>query len=90
MVERNHSEVGWLSVPFISLPLESYCLRLPVGGSERVILITAVRDRERCIDVSNASMCCGRKRSQMMRRAWIFSVSSSTSSALPKAMADLY
>ena len=77
-------------MPFISSPLESYCLRLPVGGAERVMRITAVRERERWMDASNASMCCGRKRSQMMRRAWIFSASSSTSSALPNAMADLY
>ena len=74
---------------FISTPSLSYCLRLPVGGSVSVMRTTAVRDRERVMLWSKASMCWGRKRSQISRRPWIFSASSVTISALPNAMADL-
>ena len=42
---------------FISTPSLSYCLRLPVGGSVSVMRTTAVRDRERAMLWSKASMC---------------------------------
>ena len=41
---------------FISSPCLSYCLRLPTGGSVRVILTTAVLSRLRAIASSKASM----------------------------------
>ena len=42
---------------FISTPSLSYCLRLPVGGSVSVMRTTAVRDKERVMLWSKASMC---------------------------------
>ena len=74
---------------FISSPLVSYCLRLPTGGSERVMRTIAVRDMLRSTAASKASMCFGRKRWQMAWSASRFSVSSVTISALPNAMTDL-
>ena len=41
---------------FISSPCLSYCLRLPTGGSVRVILTTAVLSRLRAMASSKASM----------------------------------
>lgn len=41
---------------FISSPCLSYCLRLPTGGSVRVILTTAVRSRLLAIASSKASI----------------------------------
>ncbi len=41
---------------FISSPSLSYCLRLPTGGSVRVMRTTAVRSRLRAIASSKASM----------------------------------
>ena len=47
-----HSILPYLS----SSPCLSYCLRLPTGGSVRVILTTAVLSRLRAIASSKASM----------------------------------
>ena len=41
---------------FISSPCLSYCLRLPIGGSIRIIFTTAVRSRLRAMASSKASM----------------------------------
>ena len=60
---------------FNSSPLVSYCLRLPTGGSERVMRTIAVRDILRSTAASKASMWWGRKRWQMSRSASRFSVS---------------
>ena len=51
------SEIYSILSYFISTPSLSYCLRLPVGGSVSVMRTTAVRDRERAILWSKASMC---------------------------------
>ena len=51
------SEIYSILPYFISTPSLSYCLRLPVGGSVSVMRTTAVRDRERAMLWSKASMC---------------------------------
>ena len=51
------SEIYSILPYFISTPSLSYCLRLPVGGSVSVMLTTAVRERERAMLSSKASMC---------------------------------
>lgn len=66
----------------------AYGLDLPTGDSVRVIRTTVVMERLRLMASSKWSMYFGRNRWHNKRSASVFSVSSSTISALPTAMAE--